>query len=81
MYSKFINFFQVYQTNFKNYSTSNDSYIIFYELEKLRNTNNTNIESKMSTITSPLSCNPTNGFFSGIQNCLSYFFIFYIFLC
>ncbi|XP_025412938.1 ubiquitin carboxyl-terminal hydrolase 36 isoform X2 [Sipha flava] len=57
----------VYQTNFKNYSTSNDSYMIFYELESLENTNNTNIEYKASTVTSS-SCKTTNGFFSNKNN-------------
>lgn len=56
---------QVYQTNFKNYSTSNDSYIIFYELEPLGNTNNSNTEIKTSTVTSTSTCkSPVNGFFS-----------------
>lgn len=56
---------QVYQTNFKNYSTSNDSYIIFYELEPLVNMNNTNVENKTSTVTSTSTCKPSvNGFFS-----------------
>lgn len=56
---------QVYQTNFKNYSTSNDSYIIFYELEPSGNMNNTNIENKTSTVTSTSTCKPSvNGFFS-----------------
>ncbi|XP_026805105.1 ubiquitin carboxyl-terminal hydrolase 36-like isoform X2 [Rhopalosiphum maidis] len=58
----------VYQTNFKNYSTSNDSYIIFYELEPSGNTN-TNIESKTSTVTSTSSCKPSiNGYFSNKSN-------------
>ncbi|XP_025199944.1 ubiquitin carboxyl-terminal hydrolase 36 isoform X2 [Melanaphis sacchari] len=59
----------VYQTNFKNYSTSNDSYIIFYELEPSGNVNNTNIESKTSTVTSTSTCKPSvNGFFSNKSN-------------
>ncbi|XP_022181591.1 ubiquitin carboxyl-terminal hydrolase 36 isoform X1 [Myzus persicae] len=59
----------VYQTNFKNYSTSNDSYIIFYELEPSGNMNNTNIESKTSTVTSTSTCKPSvNGFFSNKSN-------------
>eukprot|EP00102_Acyrthosiphon_pisum_P018578 XP_016655788.1 PREDICTED: ubiquitin carboxyl-terminal hydrolase 36-like [Acyrthosiphon pisum] len=49
----------VYRTNFKNYSTSNDSYIIFYELEPSGNMNNTNLERKTSTVTSTSTCKPS----------------------
>lgn len=65
---------QVYQTNFKNYSTSTDSYIIFYELEPLANLSITNLESKTSTVTSnsafqllsASSKSPVNGYFSSM---------------
>jgi len=63
---------QVHPINFKNYSTSNDSYLIFYELVSSGNTNSKNLEIKTSTVTSSSASqivstsikSPVNGFFS-----------------
>ncbi|XP_050420925.1 ubiquitin carboxyl-terminal hydrolase 36 isoform X2 [Adelges cooleyi] len=60
----------VSQANFKNYSNSHDSYIIFYELEPSACAKNTTFEIKNSTVTSasPNYKSPIAGFFSNKTN-------------
>ncbi|XP_050546764.1 ubiquitin carboxyl-terminal hydrolase 36 isoform X2 [Daktulosphaira vitifoliae] len=60
----------VSQANFKNYSTSHDSYIIFYELEPSETTRISSLELKNSTITSSNGQNYKSPlFFSNKTHC------------